>query len=190
MKPGLRICLAAWLCSASVLTHAVDSTVQSAEFQVTGTLLESACYLDPSSAYQALSLGDLSTARLVHLGDQGTPVALHLKLRGCIRSNGGRQDEQHGTLVWSAIEPVAALAFRAVADADTPELIKVMGAEGFGLRLLDVQGNDVRLGRIAPAWFVTPGNNQLTYYIRPERTAAPLRPGAFHASLNVNLVYD
>lgn len=192
MMPVTRSCLAALFCSASVSTwsHAADTLAQTAEFQVTGTLLESACYLDPSSAYQTLALGDLSTARLTRMGDQGTPVALHLKLQGCVRSEGGRRDDQRGTLVWSAIEPVATLAFNAVADADTPDLIKVVGAEGFGLRVLDVQGNDVRLGRTAPAWFVSPGDSQLTYYIRPERTVAPLRPGAFRASLNVNLAYD
>ncbi|MGY1449358.1 fimbrial protein [Pseudomonas chlororaphis] len=189
MKPRLCVSLAALLYCASVTTHAA-SPARSAEFQVTGTLLESACYLDPSSAYQSLSLGELSTTRLSHMGDQGTPVALHLKLQGCVRSDGGRHDEQQGALVWSAIEPVAAVTFKAVADTDTPGLIKVIGAEGFGLRLLDVQGNDVRLGRTAPAWFVSPGDSQLTYYIRPERTTAPLRPGAFRASLNVNLAYD
>lgn len=192
MKPGIRCCLAALFCSAPVatLSHAADNVAQRAEFQVTGTLFESACYLDPSSAYQTLYLGDLNTARLLRVGDQGAPVALQLKLQGCVRSDGGRRDSQHGTLVWSAIEPVAALTFRAVADADSPELIKVVGAEGFGLRVLDVQGQDVRLGRTAPAWFVSPGTNQLTYYIRAERTAAPLRPGPFRASLNVSLAYD
>ncbi|MEE1869160.1 MULTISPECIES: fimbrial protein [Pseudomonas] len=190
MIPGSRSCLVTLLCSASVSTYAADNPTHSAEFQVTGTLLESACYLDPSSAYQTLALGDLSTTRLLRLGDQGTPMALHLKLQGCVRSDGGRRDSQHGTLVWSSIEPVVELIFNAVSDPDTPELIKVVGAEGFGLRLLDVQGNDVRLGRVAPAWFVSPGASQLTYYIRPERTAAFLRPGAFRASLNVNLAYD
>ncbi|SFB39423.1 Pilin (type 1 fimbria component protein) [Pseudomonas simiae] len=189
MKPRLRISVTAILCCASVTTHAA-TPARSAEIQVSGTLLESACYLDPSSAYQSLSLGELGTARLLHVGDQGTPVALHLKLQGCVRSDGGRDDEQQGSLFWSAIEPVAAVTFNAVVDADTPGLIKVIGAEGFGLRLLDVQGNDVRLGRTAPAWFVSPGDSQLTYSIRTERTAAPLRPGAFRASLNVNLAYD
>jgi fimbrial protein len=189
MKIGCRSALAVLLCGPSLTTCAA-TTVQSAEVEVTGSLLESACYLDPSSAYQHLSLGELSTTRLSHMGDQGTPVALHLKLQGCVRSDGGRHDEQQGSLVWSSIEPVAAVTFQAVADADTPTLIKVVGAQGFGLRLLDVQGNDVRLGSSAPAWFISPGDSQLTYYIRPERTAAPLRPGAFRASLKVNLAYD
>ena len=192
MMPGTRSCFVALLCSASVptLSHAADDLTRTAEFQVSGTLLESACFLDPASAYQHLSLGDLSTTRFARLGDQGTPVALHLKLQGCVRSNGGRRESQLGTLVWSAIEPVVELTFNGVTDADTPELIKVVGAGGFGLRLLDIQGNDVRLGSTASAWFVSPGDSQLTYYIRPERTAAPLRPGTFHASLNLRLAYD
>ncbi|TLG91677.1 type 1 fimbrial protein [Pseudomonas edaphica] len=192
MMPGIRSYLVALLCCASVstLSQAAGNSVQTAEFQVTGTLLESACYLDPSSAYQSVSLGDLSTIQLLDVGAQGTPVALQLRLQGCVRSDGGRRDNQHGTLVWSAIEPVASLTFNSVADADTPELIKVAGAKGFGLRLLNVKGQDVHLGRTAPAWFVSPGDNQLTYYIRPERTAAPLRPGTFRASLNVKLEYD
>ncbi|MGO0705722.1 fimbrial protein [Pseudomonas sp. B16120] len=190
MKFAIRSCLGVLLCGASILAQAADGLAQTAEIQVTGTLLESACYLDPVSAYQTLQMGDLSTVRMARIGDQGAPLALQLKLQGCMRSEGGRRDQAHGVLVWSAIEPVATLTFSAVADADSPELIKVSGAEGFGLRLLDVQGNDVHLGREAPAWFVSPGDNHLTYYIRPQRTAAPLRPGSFHASLNVNLAYD
>lgn len=190
MMFALRSCLGIFLYGASTLAQATGELAQTAEFQVVGTLLESACYLDPASAYQTLQMGDLSTARLAHVGDQGTALALQLKLQGCVRSEGGRQDESHGVLVWSAIEPVATLTFSAVVDADSPELIKVSGAKGFGLRLLDVQGNDVHLGREAPAWFVSPGDNHLTYYIRAQRTAAPLRPGTFNASLNVNLAYD
>ncbi|MBP5133956.1 type 1 fimbrial protein, partial [Pseudomonas protegens] len=53
-----------------------------------------------------------------------------------------------------------------------------------------IQGRNLHLGQTAPVWFVTPGDSQLTYYIRPERTAAVLRPGAFRASLNVSLAYD
>lgn len=192
MTSVTRNCLVALLSSASVATfsYAAGNSKQSAEFQVIGTLLESTCYLDPSSTYQTVSLGDLSTARLARVGDQGIPVALKLKLQGCVRRDGGRQDEQNGTLIWSAIEPVASLTFHALADVDNPSLIRVVGAQGFGLRLLDVQGHDMRLGRTAAAWFISPGDNQLTYYIRPERTAAPLRPGPFRASLNLNLAYD
>ncbi|MBP5100589.1 hypothetical protein CLA18_18085 [Pseudomonas protegens] len=85
---------------------------------------------------------------------------------------------------------MATLTFSAVSDPDTPGLIKVVGASGLGLRVQDIQGRNLHLGQTAPVWFVTPGDSQLTYYIRPERTAAVLRPGAFRASLNVSLAYD
>jgi type 1 fimbria pilin len=192
MISPIRGCLAASFCCAnfSIPAHAAGSDVQTAEFQVVGSLLESACYLDTSSRHQTLDLGDLNTAHLARIGDQGKPVTLQLKLRGCVRSEGGRRDERLGTLLWSASEPVATLRFSTVTDPDTPELIKVTGAGGFGLRVQDVQGHNLVLGRTAPVWFVSPGESQLTYYIRPERTAAPLRPGMFRASLNVNLSYD
>ena len=192
MIPRLRNCLVALLCcsSFSTLSQAAGTNVQTAEVQVIGSLLESACYLDTSSSHQTLDLGNLSTARLAQMGDQGRPVTLQLKLQGCVRSEGGRRDDRLGTLLWSASEPVATLTFSAVSDPDTPELIKVEGASGVGLRVQDVQGRNLHLGQTAPVWFVTPGDSQLTYYIRPERTAAPLRPGAFRASLNVNLSYD
>lgn len=192
MISGTRGCLAALLCctSASPLALAAGNEVQTAELQVIGSLHESACYLGTSSGHQTLDLGDLSTANLAQIGDQGRPVTLQLKLQGCVRSEGGRRDERLGTLLWSASEPVATLAFSAVSDPDAPELIKVAGAAGFGLRVQDVSGHNLDLGQTAPLWFVSPGDSQLTYYIRPERTAAALRPGAFRASLNVNLTYD
>lgn len=192
MITGTRGCLTVLLCCTSVssLPLAAGNDVQTAEFQVIGNLLESACYLDSSSGHQTLDLGNLSTAHLMQVGEQGRPVTLQLKLQGCVRSEGGRRDDRLGTLLWSATEPVATLVFSAVADPDTPQLIKVTGATGFGLRIQDVQGHDLHLGQTAPVWFVSPGNSQLTYYIRPERTAAPLRAGVFRASLNVNLTYD
>lgn len=176
--------------SSTTLIRASDSSDQTAFFQVTGSLLESACYLDPGSTYQELALGELNTASLGRPGDQGAPIALELKLRGCVRIDGGRQDAQTGSLLWNSVEPLVSLTFRAVVDPDSPDLVNVIGAGGFGLRLTDVQGADVRLGRMAPAWFLTPGDNQIIYYIRPERTTASLRPGHFRASLNVNLNYD
>lgn len=192
MIPGPCGCLAALLCCASVsiVSHAAGNDVQTAEFQVIGSLLESACYLDTNSSHQTLDLGELSTANLAKTGDQDRPVTLQLKLLGCVRSEGGRRDDRLGTLLWSASEPVATLTFSAVSDPDTPELIKVVGAGGLGLRVQDVQGRNLYLGQTAPLWFVTPGDSQLTYYIRPERTGATLRPGAFRASLNVSLAYD
>ncbi len=59
MTSGPRDRLAALLCCAGVstLSQAAGNDVHAAEFQVIGSLLESACYLDTSSSHQTLDLG-------------------------------------------------------------------------------------------------------------------------------------
>lgn len=201
MKRNLRICsggqgrvltllaLLALPCAEPAWAQSASDD-QTAILQVSGALLESACQLDMGSAYQEVGLGELSTAHLARPGDQGTAVALTLKLRDCVRNRGGRHEAQGGTLVWSAIEPVMGLRFSAMSDPDNPQLVKVQGAGGFGLRLTDAEQRPIALERAGHTWLVSPGNNLLTYYIIPERTAAPLSPGHFRANLNFHLSYD
>lgn len=190
-----RLC-AILLCGASTLSGAAHAAEFSsaddfnAIFHVTGSLLESACHLDMSSAYQEVRLGEIATANLVRPGDQGTPVAVQLTLRGCIRTRGGRREANGGEMAWSDVEPVVGITFRADADPDTPELVGVRGARGFGLRLTDSQHHPIALDVHSHAWFVAPGDAILTYYVTPERTSAPLQPGIFHAYINLFLTYD
>lgn len=167
-----------------------DARGPNAQFLVSGTLLENACSLAMDSAYQDIWLGDTGTAALHQAGAQGTPVAIKLRLRGCVRTEGGRRDEQGGALAWSSAEPVIGLTFRAPADMDNSELARVSGAAGFGLRLTDAQRRPIKLNQPSRPWFVQPGDSVLTYYVTPERTSAPLRAGAFHAHINLHLTYD
>lgn len=82
------------------------------------------------------------------------------------------------------------VSFRAPADADNPQLVKAQGVSGMGLRLLDAQGEDIRLGsRGKPLW-LTPGSNVLNYNVMAERTGAPLRAGSFGATVDFSLNYD
>lgn len=199
VRPRLigRACLCAWLrlgaATLPSLAGAADDggfNDYNAVLHVTGALLESTCNLDMRSAYQEVNLGNIHTEALARPGDQGAPIAVQLTLRRCIRTAGGRRDEQGGAMVWSAAEPVVGITFRAQADADTPALVGVRGAGGFGLRLSDALKRNIELGVRTRAWFVAPGDSVLTYYITPERTSAPLAPGNFHAFINLFLTYD
>lgn len=82
MKFAILSCLGVLLYSASTLAQAEGGLAQTAEIQVAGTLLESACYLDPASAYQILQVGDLSTARMARIGDQGAPWRCNSSYKG------------------------------------------------------------------------------------------------------------
>ncbi|MFY0479243.1 fimbrial protein [Achromobacter marplatensis] len=192
---GASLCAALIYAAAAIPSTAVATEFDNtddvhAQFHVVGSLLESACHLDMRSAYQEVRLGEIGTADLPRPGDQGVPVAVELTLRGCVRIQGGRREENGGALAWSGSEPVIGVTFRAQADPDTPELVGVRGASGFGLRLSDANRRRIALGQQTRAWFVTPGDAVLTYYVTPERTSAPLRPGYFQAYINLFLTYD
>ena len=157
---------------------------------VHGALTESACRLEMNSAHQDIWLGETGTARLEALGDQGTPVAFELRLKDCLRTPASLRDSRSGALTWAAIQPAVSVSFRAPADMDSPQLVKVQGVSGLGLRLQDSRGQDVRLGSRGEPLFLTPGQSSLTYTVMPERTKAPLIAGAYRAAVDFQLSYD
>ncbi|EMH4216656.1 type 1 fimbrial protein [Serratia marcescens] len=157
---------------------------------VRGELTESACRLEMASAYQAVSLGNTATAQLAQAGDRGVPVNVQLHLRDCLRTASNNRDVRTGNLVWSAQQPAVSVSFIAPADADNPALVKVRGAAGLGLRIADEHGKDVRLGSRGAPLALAVGQQALNYTVTPERTRAPLLPGAYAAVVDFQLSYD
>lgn len=157
---------------------------------VFGSLHNTPCTLDMSSAYQDVDLGSVSRSLLLRPGDQAAPVAFQLRFVDCQRASGSLQSERTGNLVWSASQPVVSVAFVAPADADDPRLVKVQGVTGMGLLLTDGLGRDAALGNRGEPLFLQHGNDTLTWYVRPVRTAAVLGNGAFQAAVDFRLVYE
>lgn len=158
--------------------------------RVHGALTESACRLDMASAYQDVWLGETGTARLVQVGAQGTPVAVQLRLRDCLRSPANNRDERNNSLLWSTHQPAVSLSFSGPADVDNAQLVKVRGASGLALRMNDTLGRDIRLGSRGAPLMLAVGQDTLDYIITPERTRAPLQAGAYSAQLNFKLSYE
>ncbi|HGM6909402.1 TPA: fimbrial protein [Serratia marcescens] len=179
-----------WLLPASQAADNWDVEGANGVLYIEGALTESACRLEMDSARQDIRLGDVSTGRLAQAGDRGAAVAFELRLRDCLRTAAASRDERSGALSWAEDQPAVRVSFRAPADADNPQLVKAQGVSGLGLRLLDAQGRDVRLGsRGMPLW-LTPGSDVLSYSVAPERTAAPLRAGSYRAVVDFSLSYD
>lgn len=158
--------------------------------RVHGSLTESACRLATSSAWQDIQMGDIGTAQLSHIGQRGKAVTFELKLEDCASSASRLSDSYTGNVTWSNTQPSVSISFKAPLDADNPELIKVSGAGGLGLRLKDMLGRDVRVGGHATPILLTPGNNQLVYSIAPERTRANLVAGNWWSLINIGLDYQ
>lgn len=156
---------------------------------VTGALTESACRLAMSSAYQTVNLGTVGTGQLLYEGQAGTPVVVQLRLEDCLSSE-SRARNQLGDLLWSPDMPAMKIRFLARGDSQDPGLAAVTGAKGIGLQLSDASRHPILLGQYSAPQLVSPGQNQLTYYVTPVRTTAGLNAGAYHALIRFQVSYD
>lgn len=157
---------------------------------VHGSLTESPCRLEMASAWQAVNLGNTSSALLQQAGDQGQTVPVQFRLRDCQAITARNRDDRTGNLLWSHNQPAVSVRFTAPVDPYNPQLMAVTGTSGLALRLKDEYGRDVRPGSRGVPLLLNPGQDTLTYTLAPVRTAAPLRAGTWHALINVGLEYD
>ncbi|EKS7429247.1 MULTISPECIES: fimbrial protein [Enterobacter cloacae complex] len=160
------------------------------ELHVHGLLLEGACQLDMTSAWQQVNLGKVARYSLAKPGDRGEPVAFQIALRRCSRSGGNQLDRYTGTSTQDAVQPVVTLSFTGVSVPGNASLLEATGVSGLGLALTDPKGRKVTLGERAEPLFLQPGDNILTYLVTPVRTAEPLTTGAFRAVAGFKVSYD
>ncbi|WP_262854117.1 fimbrial protein [Klebsiella aerogenes] len=157
---------------------------------VYGALTESACRLEMTSAWQDVALGEIGTGRLQTIGARGEPAHLELRLTDCLRSPAGSRDLRTGNVKWANNQPAVTVSFSAPRDRENPQLVKLDGVEGIGLRVVDEKGNDVQVGSRGMPLLLTPGQNTLSYMVAPERTSAALMAGSYHAVVGFQLSYD
>lgn len=194
MKTQIKSCLTGVL--LTVLTSGAQAVSlpgvdgETAVLKVSGTLTESPCRLEMSSAWQAIDMGNVAAGQLQKSGEQGRPVPVTLRLRDCQSVTARNRDDRSGSLVWSHEQPAVQIRVTAPADNVNPQLFAVRGTSGLALRLKDAYGRDVLPGERGAPLLLTPGQDTLTWTLAAERTAAPLQAGAWHALMNIGLEYD
>ncbi|WP_393949826.1 fimbrial protein [Kluyvera intermedia] len=160
------------------------------ELHIYGEFVEGACRLDMASQNQEVALGLIPTQNLSKVGSRGEAIAFVLRLRDCVHVGGYMLDQRTGNHLWDRYQPMVSVTFIAPADTDTPELIKVQGISGMGLRMTDSTGREIRLGQRGAPQFAVPGNDALIYRVQPERTAQALTSGEWRATVGFELNYD
>ncbi|QGH32215.1 type 1 fimbrial protein [Kluyvera intermedia] len=160
------------------------------ELHIYGEFVEGACRLDMASQNQEVALGLIPTQNLSKVGSRGEAIAFVLRLRDCVHVGGDMLDQRTGNHLWDRYQPMVSVTFIAPADTDTPELIKVQGISGMGLRMTDSTGREIRLGQRGAPQFAVPGNDALIYRVQPERTAQALTSGEWRATVGFELNYD
>lgn len=86
--------------------------------------------------------------------------------------------------------PSMKIRFLAPIDTQDPRLAAVIGVQGIGLQLSDAARSPINLGEYSTPQLVSPGQNQLTYYVTPVRTSAQLNAGAYQALIRFQVSYE
>lgn len=157
---------------------------------VNGELMRSACNIETASLWQTISMGEVTTGELVSPGDRGHATAVHLHLRDCTETGLDEGRKQDGTVVRVVDQPEVRISFMSDRDPDNGDLFTVQGAKGFGLRLEDAGYHEVAPGEIAELLTADAGSDELTYWLQPERTHAPLQEGAWRSVINMRFSYE
>ncbi|WP_313080852.1 fimbrial protein [Atlantibacter sp.] len=164
--------------------------VDTGQLYVYGDLQENTCRLDMDSAYQEVDLGTTSRADVRMTGYEVHPVTVTLYLHDCPELSHWSTNITPMTETVSTQQPPYKARFVAVSDESNPDLVKVVGAGGIGLRLKDSRGKTVKFSRYSDALLLNPGQDQVTFTLAPERTAAPFMAGSYHAVINFSMIYQ
>lgn len=157
---------------------------------VSGSLTESPCRLAMNSAYQSVVLGNTETADLKQVGQTGKPVPFHLELRDCIEMPTSLENVRTGQTAWSSTQPAVKIRFIAPTVPFMPTVARVNGTQGLGLELTNRQGDVLPLDETSNPHLLASGQDTLTYYVTPIRTAATLQPGAYSAVIAFEMLYE
>lgn len=157
---------------------------------VSGSLTESPCRLSMTSAYQSVALGNTETANLPAVGAKGQPIPFHIELLDCLEVNTSVENRRTGQTAWSPTQPAVKVRFLAPTVPFMPALVKVNGAQGLGLAISTRQGQVLPLNEASNPVLLASGQDVLTYYVTPVRTASVLQPGAYSALIAFEMLYD
>lgn len=164
--------------------------VDTGTLYVHGDLQENTCRMTMDSAWQDVDLGSTSRADVNMMGKAAAPVKVNIYLHDCPELANWSTNITSMTTTISSLQPPYKARFMAVQDDNNPALIKVTGASGIGLRLRNSQGETVMLSRNSDSILLNPGQDQVTFTLQPERTAAPFVAGPYHALINFSMIYQ
>ncbi len=157
---------------------------------VHGALRENTCRLEMDSAWQDVNLGNTLRADVNQPGKSAGPVTVKIYLRDCPEITTQSTNITPLTTTQSTLQPGYQAQFTARLEQNNPDLIAVTGASGIGLRLKDSRGQTVKLSDISNTLLLYPGQDEVTFTLAAERTAAPFIPGPFYALVNFSMFYQ
>lgn len=183
-----------WLIAGTAAVHADDGNDNvdgnTGIIHLYGQLVKGACNIETGSAQQNIDLGSVSEDMLLHPGDTAPGKKVDIHLTDCFSDEVEEVVNQEGNTTRMTDEPLVEISVVGATDGNDPELIRVYGAEGFGLLVEDGEHHAIMPGaRYSPA-VLSRGSDTLSYWLKPKRTRAALKYGRWRSTLYVKFDYD
>lgn len=176
----------------TTMSHATEKTQleDTGTLYVYGELQENTCRMTMDSAWQDVDLGSTARADVNLAGKSTKPITVKIYLQDCPEIASWGTNVTPMTTTASMLQPPYSARFVAVSDEYNPELIKVTGASGIGLRLRDSRGKTVKLTRNGDRLLLNPGQDEVVFTLQPERTGSVFVAGPYSAIISFSMIYQ
>jgi len=171
-----------------------NNSPETAKIHFIGGLLTTPCALSVDSTYQQVDLGQISVKNFRNAGDRSPGVTFTLRFQDCLmgahayESDIGHSGYSDGNQ-FSTGEQIVSLTFTGNTVVFNPDLLKLNGAQGVGLRLSDSRGMQIPINKTMHNQYLNPGDNELRFSASLEATQKYVRADAFDAIVNINIHY-
>ena len=190
-----------------LLSHSVDARLtpvhqalyntdnQHGILHFSGEILVSPCILAAESQEQDIVMGITSARWFRQAGDRTKQVTFVINLQDCLAGSHGYHRDSPGEVAGFGKPArltggqMVSLSFSGESDDLNPELLRVQGVKGLGLRLMDAQGNPLILNQAQRAYLLTPGDNSLTFKVALESTRKYVVAGNYYGMIRLMMEY-
>ncbi|MCL6722975.1 type 1 fimbrial protein [Klebsiella sp. T2.Ur] len=165
----------------SFFLSAKENSSTLGEVNVTGEIVEAACYVDPDDSNKFIEFGDISARAFNSKGNESLEKVFSIHLDGCQLVSIIHPDEDYHDVDFTFSGEMT--------DGD-PGVIKTHGtAKHIGIRLYDRQGNALTLGRPTRHYSLISGDNTLTFRAEVVRTGSGMVNGEFNSVVHFVVGY-
>ena len=160
-----------------------------------GAVMASPCILDSASQEQDIAMGDISARQFHQAGDQSKQVTFVVKMKDCLTGAYEYHRDLPGEMtgnrnrVYTTGEQVISLSFSGETDDVNPDLLKVQGVRGLGLRLMDHNGKPLSLNQTHNPYLLPSGDSNLTFIAALESTQKYTGAGSYYGMVRLMLEY-
>ena len=184
LSNSIVACLLALFIAPFTLVFAVQVNQGSGRLTLQGQILDSACALDASSAYQVVEFEPLPMGQLIRQGE-GVPRTFSLRLIKCLLARPDPYRPGNYLPDWQHVR----VTFDGSADSGGRYFAVGGTARGLALRIADTQGQESKPG---VPMFLTPltGEDQeLRYTLQLVGNGRPMTVGSYRTAVRFRLEY-